>query len=95
MDQQGSPVPIASSSNGRVSGKPWKHEKTAIRCVLYPMSLCLFSLSLLDLHVSRSHMQPALKSTSFDDRMVKTTKAQAIKKLQVELKEEKQAEIQR
>jgi len=40
-------------------------------------------------------MQPALKSTSFDDRMVKTTKAQAIKKLQVELKEEKQAEIQR
>ena len=40
-------------------------------------------------------MQPALKSTSFDDRMAKTTKAQAIKKLQVELKEEKQAEIQR
>jgi rRNA-processing protein CGR1 len=40
-------------------------------------------------------MQPALKPTSFDDRMEKTTKAQAIKKLQVELKEEKQAEIQR
>jgi len=74
MDQQGSPVPIASSSNGRVSRKPWKQEKTAIR---------------------RSHMQPALKSTSFDDRMAKTTKARAIKKLQVELKEEKQAEIQR
>lgn len=46
-------------------------------------------------HFSRSHLQPALKSKSFNDRMVKTTKALAIKKLQAELKEEKQAEIQR
>ena len=94
MDQQDSPIPITSSSNGRVSGKPWKHKKTAIRSVLYP-SYPYLCLSPLDLRVSRSHMQPALKPTSFDDRMEKTTKAQAIKKLQVELKEEKQAEIQR
>ena len=46
-------------------------------------------------HVSRSHLRPALKSKSFDDRMEKATKTQAIKKLQAELKEEKQAEIQR
>jgi rRNA-processing protein CGR1 len=46
-------------------------------------------------HVSRSHARPALKSKSFDDRMEKATKAQAIKKLQAELKEEKQAEIRR
>jgi hypothetical protein len=45
--------------------------------------------------VSRSHSRPALKSRSFDDRMEKATKAQAVKKLQTELKEEKQAEIQR
>lgn len=61
-------------------------------CFIPSLYVCL---SLPDLHVSRSHMQPALKSKSFDDRMEKATKAQAIKKLQVELKEEKQAETQR
>jgi rRNA-processing protein CGR1 len=40
-------------------------------------------------------MQPALKSKSFSDRMEKASKALAIKKLQAELKEEKEAEIQR
>ncbi|KAH9985392.1 hypothetical protein BJV74DRAFT_878658 [Russula compacta] len=75
MDQQqDSAIPIATSSNGRASGKPWKHRKTA---------------------TARSHLQPALKSKSFDDRMKKATKAKAIKKLQTELKEEKQADIQR
>jgi len=29
MNHQDSPIPIASSSNGRVSGKPWKHKKSA------------------------------------------------------------------
>ena len=47
------------------------------------------------LHFSRSHLPPALKSRSFSDRMERTSKALAIKKLQAELKEEKQAEIQR
>ncbi|KAI9454018.1 hypothetical protein F5148DRAFT_340372 [Russula earlei] len=76
MDQQddSAPVPIASSSNGRVSRKPWKLQKTA---------------------TTRSHLQPALKSRSFDDRMEKASKAQAIKRLQAELKEEKEAETQR
>ena len=46
-------------------------------------------------HFSRSHLQPALKSKSFTNRMEQTSKALAIKKLQTELKEEKQAEIQR
>ena len=34
MDQQDPPIPIASSSNGRVSGKPWKIRKTPTMCVL-------------------------------------------------------------
>jgi len=63
-------------------------------CCHYPVSVYL-SKSPLAPHVSRSHARPALKSKSFDDRMEKATKAQAIKKLQAELKEEKQAEIQR
>ncbi|KAH9982412.1 hypothetical protein BGW80DRAFT_23291 [Lactifluus volemus] len=74
MDQHEQPIPIASSSNGRVSGKPWKHQKAA---------------------TVRSHLQPALKSNGFSNRMEKATKAQAIKKLQAELKDEKQAEIQK
>ncbi|KAI0286979.1 hypothetical protein BGY98DRAFT_24689 [Russula aff. rugulosa BPL654] len=37
MDQQDSPIPIASSSNGRVSGKPWKSRKTpTVRSHLQP-----------------------------------------------------------
>ncbi|KAF8481124.1 hypothetical protein DFH94DRAFT_793620 [Russula ochroleuca] len=37
MDQQGSPIPIASSSNGRISGKPWKHSKSpTVRSHLQP-----------------------------------------------------------
>jgi len=77
MDQQDPPdssIPIAGSSNGRLSRKPWKHQKSA---------------------TARSHLQPALKSKRFDDRMEKASKAQAIKKLQAELKEEKEAESRR
>ncbi|EIM92715.1 uncharacterized protein STEHIDRAFT_89941 [Stereum hirsutum FP-91666 SS1] len=68
------PVPIASSSNGRTSGKPWKAPKAP---------------------TARSHLQPALKTKSWADRMEKTTKFLAIKKLQAELKDEKQAEVTR
>jgi len=52
--------------------------------------LCIYWLQ-----SSRSHLRPALKSRSFGDRMEKASKAQAIKKLQAELREEKQAETQR
>lgn len=38
MDQQDSPIPVASSSNGRVSGKPWKTRKTPTAYVLHPVS---------------------------------------------------------
>lgn len=41
---------------------------------------------------SRSHLQEAVKTKKWDDRMQKTKKAQAIKMLHDELKEEKQAE---
>ncbi|THH18085.1 hypothetical protein EW146_g2847 [Bondarzewia mesenterica] len=64
-------VHLASSSNGRLSGKPWKTPKSA---------------------TVRSHLQEAVKTKTWDDRMQKTKQAQAIKKLQEELKEEKQAE---
>ncbi|KAJ3548327.1 hypothetical protein NMY22_g1308 [Coprinellus aureogranulatus] len=43
----------------------------------------------------RSHLPRGVKTKSWEDRMEKTQKEQAIKKLQAELKEEKQAEIQR
>ncbi|KAG6832294.1 hypothetical protein H0H92_003527 [Tricholoma furcatifolium] len=43
----------------------------------------------------RSQLPEGLKTKSWDDRMRKTQQAQAIKKLEAELKEEKQAEIQR
>ncbi|KAI0307750.1 hypothetical protein B0F90DRAFT_1621831 [Multifurca ochricompacta] len=69
-----SPPPIASSSRGRISGKPWKDQKTA---------------------TVRSNLQPTLKSRSFTDRIEKAKKAKAIKAFQVELREEKQAEIKR
>lgn len=44
---------------------------------------------------SRSHLPEGVRTKSWEDRMQKTQKALAIKKLQTELKEEKQAELQR
>ncbi|GJJ08740.1 hypothetical protein Clacol_002959 [Clathrus columnatus] len=71
---QGTPnVELSNSANGRLSGKGWKAQKTAIR---------------------RSHLSEVLK-TSFEERMEKTQKEKAIKKLKMELKEEKNAEILR
>ncbi|KAH7912577.1 hypothetical protein BJ138DRAFT_769482 [Hygrophoropsis aurantiaca] len=67
------PIQIASTSNGRVSGKPWKALKTA---------------------TVRSQSSEGHK-TKWDERMEKTKKDQAIKKLQTELKEEKDAEKRR
>ncbi|KIM75344.1 hypothetical protein PILCRDRAFT_827243 [Piloderma croceum F 1598] len=69
-----SPVALASSSNGRTSGKPWKSRKSA---------------------TVRSHIPNGVKAKSWEDRMDKSKKELAIKKLQTELKEEKQAEITR
>ncbi|KAF7436673.1 rRNA-processing protein cgr1 [Pleurotus ostreatus] len=63
-------IPVASSSNGRVSGKSWKGQK-------------------------RSHLPNGVKTKSWQDRMEQAKKAQAIKRLQQELKDEKQAEIAR
>ncbi|KII93823.1 hypothetical protein PLICRDRAFT_49842 [Plicaturopsis crispa FD-325 SS-3] len=64
-------IRIASSSNGRVSGKPWKERKTA---------------------TVRTHIPEGVKTKRWEDRMEKTKKEQAIKQLENELKEEKQAE---
>ncbi|KAF8203704.1 hypothetical protein BJ912DRAFT_1052506 [Pholiota molesta] len=68
------PIPLASSSNGRLSGKSWKPLKTP---------------------TVRSHLQDGVKTKSWEARMQKTQKALAIKKLQAELKDEKEAEYQR
>ncbi|KAJ3491074.1 hypothetical protein NLI96_g1006 [Meripilus lineatus] len=73
LPQDSSVLPLASSSSGRVSGKPWKSQKTA---------------------TVRSNLPQGVK-TKWDERMEKTKKAKAIKLLQTELKEEKQAEKQR
>ncbi|KAF9462107.1 hypothetical protein BDZ94DRAFT_747753 [Collybia nuda] len=69
-----SPIPLASSSNGRQSGKPWKAQKTA---------------------TVRTHLQKGVKTKTWHDRVRKTQKALSIKKLETELKEEKQADFQR
>ncbi|KAJ8520121.1 hypothetical protein ONZ45_g3033 [Pleurotus djamor] len=74
MEPSDSNIPLASSSNGRVSGKSWKPRKSA---------------------TVRSHLQAGVKTKRWQDRMDQTKKAQAIKKLQNDLKEEKQAEITR
>lgn len=42
----------------------------------------------------RTHLSEGLKTKSWDERMRKKTEAAAVKKLERELKEEKQAEIQ-
>jgi len=68
------PIAVASSSNGRLSGKSWKQPKKA---------------------TVRSHMQPGVKAKSWEARMEKTKAEKAIKKLETELKEEKQAEKMR
>jgi Cgr1 family len=44
---------------------------------------------------SRSYLPDGVKTRSWEDRMQKTTKDKAIKKLQTELREEKQADIKR
>ncbi|PPQ67042.1 hypothetical protein CVT26_009939 [Gymnopilus dilepis] len=84
-------VPLASSANGRVSGKPWKAPKSA---TVYVISVPLRVPSSSRLP-RRSQMPQGLRTKRWEDRMAKTQKAQAIKKLEVELKEEKQAELQR
>ncbi|KAJ7783636.1 hypothetical protein DFH07DRAFT_788521 [Mycena maculata] len=43
----------------------------------------------------RSHLQDGVKTKSWEDRVAATKKAQAIKKLQLELTEEKQADVAR
>ncbi|PSR75905.1 hypothetical protein PHLCEN_2v8819 [Hermanssonia centrifuga] len=68
------PTPISTSSAGRVSGKPWKYQKTA---------------------TVRSHIPDGVKTKSWSERMEKTQKEKAVKKLQIELKEERQAEFTR
>ncbi|KDR85335.1 hypothetical protein GALMADRAFT_54227 [Galerina marginata CBS 339.88] len=83
-------VPIASSSNGRLSGKPWKAQKTATVCVVSGLSINVVFILL-----RRSHLPEGVKTKNWEDRMQKTQKALAIKKLQNELKDEKQAEFQR
>ena len=60
---------------------------------------CVIHLSsafpLLTLSPSRSHLQAGVKTKNWEDRMKKTQKALSIKKLQAELREEKQAELRR
>lgn len=83
-------LPLAASSAGRVSGKAWKPQKSA---AVYVVSL---SLELVPHRFhSRSHLQPGVKTKRWEDRMAKTSKDQAIRKLQAELSEEKKAEVAR
>ncbi|KAG6862425.1 hypothetical protein C0995_011865 [Termitomyces sp. Mi166 len=84
-------VSLASSSNGRLSGKSWKTQKSATVYVLHYFSKHLLTFP----RPRRSRLPQGVKTKSWDDRMRKTQQALAIKKLEAELKEEKQVEIQR
>ncbi|KIK07434.1 hypothetical protein K443DRAFT_86918 [Laccaria amethystina LaAM-08-1] len=85
-----SPIPLASSSAGRVSGKSWKAAKTAT----VSADSC-FNFLHANVPNSRSNLPDAVKTKKWEDRMQKTIKAMAIKKLQTELKDEKEADYQR
>ena len=83
-------IPLASSSNGRLSRKSWKTRNTP---TVYVIPYTIMSLNC---HLfRRSHLPEGVKTKSWEARMQKTEKALAIKKLQTELKEEKRAEFQR
>ena len=60
-------------------------------CVMVLLS----AIPLLTHRPSRSHLQAGVKTKNWEDRMKKTQKALSIKKLQAELREEKQAELKR
>lgn len=85
-------VPLAPSRNGRVSGKPWKEQKTASKFVSISGTIS----TAIDRRIKsarRSHLSAGLRTKSWDERMRKATEAAATKKLELELRQEKQDEI--
>lgn len=84
-------VSLASSSNGRKSGKSWKSQKTATVYGAFCGSELVSKLNIS----RRTHLPEVVKTKKWELRMQKTERARAINKLQGELKEEKQSEIQR
>lgn len=82
---------LNSTSAGRVSGKNWKEPKSATRSVFGGTFLSV-RLFLLELY-RRSHLSEGLRTKSWEERRRKDTQAAATKKLENELKEERQAEI--
>ena len=87
LESQNDAIAVAGSSGGRVSGKSWKYKKTP---AVYVLSSSYVS-RLIEKMSRRSNLPEGVKS-AFSARMEKTKKEQAIKKLQTELREEKQAE---
>ncbi|EKM83572.1 hypothetical protein AGABI1DRAFT_32545 [Agaricus bisporus var. burnettii JB137-S8] len=88
-----SPIPLAQTSNGRTSGKPWKeHKSPAVSVFHHHHDISL--LNVVPPH-RRSHLPEGVKTKQWEHRMEQTKRAQAIKKLQQDLKDEKQAEFQR
>jgi rRNA-processing protein CGR1 len=84
-------VSLAFSSSGRVSGKPWKTQKTATVYATFARLIFVFELK----ELRRTHLPDGVKAKNWEARMQKTERARAIKKLQAELKDEKLSEIQR
>jgi hypothetical protein len=59
------------------------------------VSPCTFIRHLKLIVKSRTHLPAGVKTKNWEERMEKTKRDQAIKKLQAELKDEKQSEITR
>ncbi|EJD55564.1 hypothetical protein AURDEDRAFT_49748 [Auricularia subglabra TFB-10046 SS5] len=86
---QPAPLTLAPSANGRVSGKAWKEPKTATVCVpgRAPAPAPTPPTQLTRL-CSRSHLPAGVKTRSWQERMDRTKRDQAAKKVAQELKDE-------
>ncbi|KAF8140378.1 hypothetical protein EV363DRAFT_1579733 [Boletus edulis] len=82
---------LAASANGRVSGKSWKLTKSA---TVYG-TLLRAAAHLFDQTSPVASQSSAGHKTKWHARMEKTKRDHAVRKLEVELKQEKQAEKRR
>lgn len=91
------PIPLGKSSAGRLSGKSWKTSKSPTVYAFLTNRIGFAALHLTIFHNThrRSHLPVGVKSKSWEERKKKDTKLVAVKALEKELKDEKQAEIQR
>ena len=89
------PVPLPSSAAGRTSGKGWKDQKTPTVFVSARKRIATgLTTNLSPSAYSRSQQSEGHK-TKWQERMNRTKKELAVKKLQQELRQEKEDDRRR